>query len=846
LTGPDPTLLEGTGSRLSLRQLLAILLAIFGVLIGALIVVASLQVSGSARQTRAANRQTSSYVIAESLRQSSNDLTMMVRLYVSTGELRYRGYYNQILAIRAGTAPRPLDYGGSFWDRVLADGTGFVRYGPRESLTAQMRAAHFAPDEFRALQAGLAASNRLAVLENAVMRRTARLIARGDGADYPTDVAPLYRRLVDHAYLAQKGAIMAGIDHFVSLVDGRTRQDVESAQAYNSDLTRIEIGILVAVVLVGLGALVVLTRLVLHPLDLLTAAARRIAGGDYAHRVRVRSVTDLERVAGTFNAMAGAVQSDVAAREAAERDAVAARQVAEHANRAKSTFLAAMSHEIRTPMIGVTGMLEVLARTDLTPAQRQMVRTAESSAASLLQIIGDILDFSKIEADKLELAPVTFSLVQVVRASVETFMHTASAKGLLLSWTVDDGVADAYVGDPLRIRQIVSNLLSNAVKFTEVGGIEVTVTATSASGAEQSFEVVVRDTGIGIEPEHQQRLFEEFAQAGAETTARYGGTGLGLVICRRLAVLMGGDIALESVPGKGTAMSLTLTLPLGDPAEIDEPAPAPGSAPPSSRPRPDRAQAERERSLLLLAEDHPVNRTVLEHQLALVGFHVDTAVDGEEAYEKWLTGRYALLFTDLNMPRLDGYELARRVRARERETGADPIPIVALSANVMQGEPERCREAGMDDFAAKPATIPVLAGRLRRWLPHVAWSAQPAAASGAAAPAPLGSDREPFDAAVLEQLTGGDPELTASVLDDWIETTRGDVRDLEEAIRSNDRGAARRQAHRIKGAAALVGAHEVVARAARVETTAAAETDVAGLRELVEAVSRAVETRRDH
>ena len=217
----------------------------------------------------------------------------------------------------------------------------------------------------------------------------------------------------------------------------------------------------------------ILTRLVLRPLDELIAAARRIAGGDYAQRAEIRAVSELERVAGAFNEMAAAIESDVAARERAEQVAVDARQAAEEANQAKSTFLAAMSHEIRTPMIGVTGMLEVLAQSELSPPQRQMVATAHSSAHSLLQIIGDMLDFSKIEAGKLELSPATFDLRTVVGGCVETFIHTASAKGLLLTANVDERLAPAHVGDPLRLRQILTNFLSNAVKFTEVGGIEV-------------------------------------------------------------------------------------------------------------------------------------------------------------------------------------------------------------------------------------------------------------------------------------------------------------------------------------------------------------------------------------
>ena len=709
---------------------------------------------------------------------------------------------------------------------MLAEGEGFVRYGPRESLTAQMRAAHFAPDEFRALQASLNASNGLARLEESVMAQTAGLVSRGAGSRFPAAVAPLYRRLVDHSYLVQKGAIMAAVQRFIALVDARTARAVQSAQARAGNLGRIEIGILVALVLVGVGAMAVLTRFALRPLDRLLRATRRIATGHYNERIDVHAVSELERVADAFNEMAGGVEADVAARQRAEQEAVNAKQVAEHANRAKTTFLAAMSHEIRTPMIGVTGMLEVLARTELTSQQRQMVATAESSAASLLQIIGDILDFSKIEADKLELSPTTFSLATVVRNAVETFVHTASAKGLLLTWSVDRMLVPAQVGDPLRVRQIVSNLLSNAVKFTEVGGIEVTVRVREASTEAQTVAIAVSDTGIGIEPLQQTRLFADFSQAEAGTAQRYGGTGLGLVICKRLAVLMGGDITLASAPGKGTTMTLVAPFPIADPSDLTDEPSSTSAAPATSRRKPTREQAAQERSLLLLAEDHPVNRSVLGRQLDLIGFHVDFANDGQEAYDKWLSGRYALVLTDLNMPRLDGYELARAIRAHELETGAKRVPIIALSANVMQGEPEKCKAAGMDDFVAKPTTIPVLAGRLRRWLDHLEWTSperddpqQDTAASAVSA------DGYELDAAALDELTGGDAELAASLVEDFFETSRSDLGALRDALNARDGDDVRRQAHRIKGAARTVGARGIASLAERLEAAAAAHAE---------------------
>jgi two-component system, NarL family, sensor histidine kinase EvgS len=409
-----------------------------------------------------------------------------------------------------------------------------------------------------------------------------------------------------------------------------------------------------------------------------------------------------------------------------------------------------------------------------------------------------------------------------VGAAADTFVHTASAKGLLLTWSVDDRLAAAHVGDPLRLRQIVTNLLSNAVKFTEVGGIEVSARLVERTGddgaAIEHVALSVTDTGIGVTPEQQQRLFEEFGQAESSTTQRYGGTGLGLVICRRLALLMGGDIAMESTYGKGTTMRLAVPLAAGDPADVG---PRGSSLPghfAGRRAKPSRALAEEEGSLLLLAEDHPVNRTVITQQLDLIGFRVDVAEDGEDAFERFLTGRYGLVLTDLNMPRMDGYELAVAIRRHERQRGRPRTPVVALSANVMQGEPERTRAAGMDDFMAKPTTIPFLAAKLQQWLPDLTWEPAPGDAE-----APVAPDDGPIDAAALDLLTGGDDAVARAIVEDFVVTSRGDVDALSEAIAARRAADARRLAHRIKGAALIVGARPMASLAQQLEDATAAD-----------------------
>ncbi|RFP61475.1 response regulator [Luteimonas weifangensis] len=495
---------------------------------------------------------------------------------------------------------------------------------------------------------------------------------------------------------------------------------------------------------------------------------------------------------------------------------------AREANHAKSAFLAAMSHEIRTPMIGVTGMVEVLSHTALDTEQRRALNVIQSSAQSLLQIIGDILDFSKIEAGRLDLQPAATSLARVLHSVVANFSGSASSKGLTLTCSVDERVPPAHYADALRLRQILGNFLSNAIKFTEAGSVQAVLEWRGGDPRDDlahgrdllSFRVT--DTGIGISEEAQARLFQPFSQAEGDTTRRFGGTGLGLAICRRLAELMGGEVGLESVPGLGTTLRLTLTLPRAPLAEVGpEAAAAPAATGLAVRRLPTVAEAERERSLVLLVDDHPTNRMVIARQLALAGYASEAAEDGAAGLEQWRSGRFALLLSDVHMPRLDGYELARRIRAEEARDGRARTPIVALTASALKGEAERCLAAGMDDYLAKPVGIPALTAALRRWLPHTA----PPEPAADAAPAPLPQLAHPpaLDPATLDALTGGDPAEARTLLDDFLASTAQDLAALEAACAAGDLAALTRQAHKIKGAARMIGAPELAQTAAALE-----------------------------
>jgi len=368
-----------------------------------------------------------------------------------------------------------------------------------------------------------------------------------------------------------------------------------------------------------------------------------------------------------------------------------AKAKAEAANLTKSTFLATMSHEIRTPLNGVLGMAQAIASDTLSDPQRERLDIIRQSGEALLAILNDVLDISKIEAGKLELEDVEFELNDLLLGAHSAFTAIANKRGLSFALNIDAAAQGWYRGDPTRVRQIVYNLISNALKFTPSGEVRVN----AQLGPAGELVLSVKDTGLGIQPEQMERLFEKFVQADASTTRKFGGTGLGLSICRELALLMGGDIKVES-DSQGATFTVYLPLPKIDSAR----------AAADAR---DESCLETPATLrVLAAEDNPVNQLVLKTLLMQVGIAVTLVDNGAQAVEAWQNGAWDLILMDVQMPEMDGPTAAGVIRQREIEQGRKRTPILALTANVMTHQIGEYLRAGMDGHVAKPIQLRAL------------------------------------------------------------------------------------------------------------------------------------------
>ncbi len=545
---------------------------------------------------------------------------------------------------------------------------------------------------------------------------------------------------------------------------GLSIHSLAAIKAQRTQVLALEAG--VSFVVIGLVLAYLLRSRVAAPLERLDSQASALGRGDLDTPVEAASNNEIGRLAHTLDGMREnlrASYSEIRANNAelermglvkdrAMEDLGKALAASHAANKAKDEFLATMSHELRTPMNGIIGMTHLLMQTRLDEEQRDAAETVRGSAEALLVIVNDVLDFSKLNAGKMDLAPVSLDPRSLVQDVQNLFRHAAAEKGLVLTSQIDSSVPQRVMADPTRLRQILVNLVGNAVKFTQVGSVTVQVGVQGWRGGRIELRFSVADTGIGISSASRARLFQPFTQADGTITRGFGGTGLGLVIARRLTEMMGGRIDFDSEPGRGSVFWFTVVLdraadqgapadslpqmgpgvaarkanvPLRSLPEPGAPTSPNGGALVPAAPLPSSPVAGKEPASarpgvrVLLVEDNPVNQKVAAKMLGKLGCAVDLAENGAVALERYDSGRYALVLMDLSMPVMDGLEATRLIRQREALTG-QRVPIVALTANAMEGDRERCLGAGMDEYLTKPVRAEGLAEVIGRYADGVA------------------------------------------------------------------------------------------------------------------------------
>jgi signal transduction histidine kinase/CheY-like chemotaxis protein/HPt (histidine-containing phosphotransfer) domain-containing protein len=767
-----------------------------------------------------------------------------------------------------------------------------------------------------------------------------RIEFRGRAAQVDSHVAELRRLIADNpAQLARLSELtrlvapwMESLSRHVELFERLDSEATRPANAADDDVSTME----------SIRSRVRLMDGV--EVDLLST--RTLALASARHYTLIALLTTLAIATVALLTLFGSILRDLRERNRSRKAIEQAQAEAQRATQVKSDFLAAMSHEIRTPMNGVIGMLEVLQQSSLMGPQLEMVNLIRESADSLLTIIDDVLDFSKIEAGRLEIESLPISAADAVEKTCGLLNRLAERKGGTLTVFADPAIPATVLGDEVRLRQVLINLTNNAIKFSSglehPGQVSVRAVLVERKPDSVVVEFRVADNGIGMDEAAVAKLFTSFAQADASTTRRYGGTGLGLVICKQLVDLMGGIITVTSTVNKGSAFTVRVPFRLA-PQLVDAAEPASeikdltclvigggagladdlaaylasdaasvaraldltaarewtraqrpglaiwvvdaGEAPPASgellaairaradlsvrtvvvvvgrgqrrnpraaadgiimidgnalnrrtlinavaiaagrasakpempsgkhstitTPPPAREHAIQQRRLILVAEDNEINQKVIRQQLTLLGYAIDVAANGREALRRWQSGDYALLFTDLHMPEMDGYDLTLAIRVGEG--GRSRMPIIALTANALSGESERCRAAGMDDYLSKPASLAELSAALDKWLPAVA-----------ASPAAPGTAPMPVDVSALEALVGSDQQIIRELLQEFRVTAVRSAAELANACAAQRPADAAAIAHKFKSSARSVGALKLGDLCSAMEAAAAA------------------------